>query len=123
MNTSFDQWKKSFDAWEQATAKMTEELMKSPLMLGPSGAMLSGLMRMKKTSDAVMSAWWGALGLPTRHAQERTLHEIHRLQSKLLDLEEQLSTRGQRQRQPEPTPPPSPPSPPSPNDPADASRG
>jgi len=121
MNTSFDQWKKSFDAWEQATAKMTEELMKSPLMLGPSGAMLLGLMRMKKTSDAVMSAWWGVLGLPTRHAQERTLHEIHRLQSKLLDLEETLQNeRRQRQRQPEPTPPTSPT---SPNDPADASRG
>lgn len=85
-----DQWKKGFDAWEQATAKATEEWMKSAAVLEPSGALLSTLMRMKKASDVVMNSWWGVLGLPTRDIQERTLHEIHRLQSKLLDLEEKL---------------------------------
>ena len=37
----WDQWKKAFDAWENATAKWVEEWMKSPLVLGPSGAMLT----------------------------------------------------------------------------------
>ncbi|MFO0750423.1 MAG: poly(R)-hydroxyalkanoic acid synthase subunit PhaE [Myxococcota bacterium] len=90
MVNGFDQWKKGFDQWEHATAKVFEEWMKSPLMLEPSGAMLSAVMKLKKASDAAMSAWWGAMGLPTKKDQERTLHELHRLQSKILDLEEKL---------------------------------
>lgn len=99
MFTSFEQWKKSFDVWEQSTAKIMEEWMKSPAVLEPSGFVLSAVMRMKKMSDATMSAWWGAMGLPTRDMQERTLHEIHRMQSKILDLEELLAA--ERRRRPD----------------------
>ena len=34
----WDMWKKGFDAWESATANYLEQVMKSPLLLGPSGA-------------------------------------------------------------------------------------
>ena len=64
-----------------------------------TGAMLSALMRMKKASDDAMSMWWSTLGLPTKRDQERTLHELHRLQSKILDLEEQLA-QAKRERVP-----------------------
>lgn len=87
----FDQWKKGFDAWERSTSNYLDEWLKSPAALEPSGFLLSALMRMKKASDAAMASWWGAMGLPTRDMQERTLHEIHRMQSKILDLEEQLA--------------------------------
>jgi len=91
MFQGFAEWKKGFDAWEQSTAKVMEEWLKSPAVLEPSGFLLSTFMRMKKASDAAMAAWWGAVGLPTRDMQEKTLHEIHRMQSKILDLEEQLA--------------------------------
>ena len=35
--TLWDKWKKGFDAWEDATAKYIEQVLKSPLVLGPSG--------------------------------------------------------------------------------------
>ena len=38
----WDTYKKGFDAWESATAKLVETGLKSPLVLEPSGAMLDG---------------------------------------------------------------------------------
>jgi hypothetical protein len=86
----WDQWKKGFDAWEGATAQVLEQWMKSPLVLGPSGTMLTAMMKAKAASDQLAAQWWGALGLPTKRDQERTLHALNEMESRLLDLEERL---------------------------------
>ena len=86
----WDLWKKSFDAWEDTTARLLESWMRSPFILEPSGAMLSATMRWKAAADQAASAFWGALGLPTKRDQERTLHALNQLESRLLDLEERL---------------------------------
>jgi hypothetical protein len=86
----FDLWKKSFDVWVNATADILEQWMRSPLILGPSGALLSAVMKSKAASDKVARFWWGSLGLPTKREQERTLHALNQLESRLLDLEEKL---------------------------------
>ncbi len=83
-------WKKSFYAWENATADYLEEVLKNPLVLGPSGAMLSAVMKARAKQQDATTKWWGSLGLPTKHDQERTLHALNKLESKLLDLEEQI---------------------------------
>jgi hypothetical protein len=88
----WDQWKKGFDVWEDATAKYLEEWLKSPLVLGPSGAMLAAAMKMKAASDRAKEQWWGEMGLSTKRDQERILHALHQLQSKVLDLEEKLES-------------------------------
>ena len=87
----FDEWKKGFDAWENTTAEYLEKVLKSPLVLTPAGAMLTGLMKAKAQSDKLMSQFWGAWGLPTKRDQERTLHALNQLESRLLDLEEKLA--------------------------------
>jgi long-chain acyl-CoA synthetase len=87
----WDAWKKGFDVWEQATARYAQVALKSPLVLGPSGALLSAAMRAKAAQDRAATAWWSAMGLPTKRDQERTLHLLHELESKLLDLEERLA--------------------------------
>jgi hypothetical protein len=89
----WDTYKKGFDAWENATAKVMETWLKSPLVLKPSGAMLTSMMRMKSASDRMTAMWWGSLGLPTKRDQERTLHALHKLESRLNDLEEKLEDR------------------------------
>ncbi len=86
----WDQWKKAFDAWEAATAKVVEEWMKSPLVLGPSGAMLTAAMKAKKVADDVTERVWAQAGLPTKRDQERALHMLNQLQSRIMDLEEKL---------------------------------
>jgi hypothetical protein len=86
----FDQFKKSFDVWEDATAKYLEQWLRSPLMLGPSGAVLTAMMKFKAASDRAKASWWSELGLPTKRDQERTLHLLNQLQSRILDLEEKL---------------------------------
>jgi hypothetical protein len=90
VNMLWDTWKKGFDAWEIATAQLMETWLKSPLVLGPSGAMLSAMMRAKAAGDKATADAWGMIGLPTKRDQERTLHLLNELQSRLLDLEEKL---------------------------------
>ena len=87
----WDTWKKGFDAWEDATARYTQAWLKSPLVLGPSGALLSAAMRAKVASDRATTAWWSSIGLPTKRDQERTLHVLRELESRLMDLEERLA--------------------------------
>ena len=83
-------WKKSFYAWENATADYLEEVLKNPLVLGPSGAMLGAVMKARAKKQEATASMWGKLGLPTKHDQERTLHALNKLESRLLDMAEQL---------------------------------
>lgn len=86
----WNEWKKGFDVWEDATARYLEQVMKSPLFLGPSGAALSAAMRAKAYRDRATAELWASIGLPTRRDQEKTLHLLHVLESRIRDLEEQL---------------------------------
>ena len=89
----WDAFKKYFGAWETQTAKVLEQVMRSPLVLEPAGHGLSALMKTKALGDRTLAAAWGAIGLPTKRDQERTLHALHQIQSRLLDLEEKLAER------------------------------
>lgn len=86
----WDIWKNGFTAWETATAKYMEKVMANPAVIGPAGAMLTAAMKTKAQADKAMSAWWSMLGLPTRRDQERSLHKLNMLESRLHDLEEKL---------------------------------
>lgn len=86
-------WKRSFGVWEKASTALAHQWLYSPVVLEPTGAWLSAAMRMKVMTDRARAAWIGALGLPTKRDQERTLHALNELQSKLLDLQEQLEDR------------------------------
>lgn len=92
----WDMWKKGFNAWENATAQYTEAVLKSPLVLGPSGAMLSAVMKSKAATDKALAQAWGRVGLSTRRDQERTLHALNQIQSRLIDLEEKLEERAEQ---------------------------
>jgi len=89
----WEMWKKGFDAWEDATARYLEEVLKSPLVLGPSGAMLTAAMKAKAASEKAAATYWGMVGLSTKRDQERTLHALNQIQARLLDLEEKLADR------------------------------
>jgi hypothetical protein len=95
---AWDIWKKGFDAWEASTAKYLETVLRSPAVLTPSGAALSAVMRSKAALDRAQAQWWAAWGLPTRHDQERALHALNQIQSRLADLEEQLAALEAAQR-------------------------
>lgn len=87
----WETWKKGFDTWEQKTAEMMESMLKSPMVLQPMGNMLTATMKMKAASDKAVAQWWAMMGLPTRRDQERTLHALNQLNSRLIDLEEKLA--------------------------------
>ena len=88
----FDMGRKWFDQWENATAQYLEHWLKSPLLLEPAGAWLTAMMKAKAASDRASANWWGGLGLPTKRDQERALHVLNQLESRLNDLEEKLET-------------------------------
>lgn len=87
----WDMWKKGFYAWEDATSKYMEEWLKSPLLLGPSGMMLGSAMKAKAAYDKATATWIGNMGVATKRDQERTLHTLNMLESRLMDLEERLA--------------------------------
>lgn len=94
---AWDSWKKGFAAWESATASYLEQVLSNPTVLGPAGSMLTMAMKTKAATDKATHAWWAAMGLPTRRDQERSLHKLNQLESRLADLEEQLAdARAQR---------------------------
>ncbi len=84
-------WKRGFDAWEQATATLMEQVVQSPAVLGPAGAMMSAAMRAKASADRQAATLWGQAGVAVKRDQERTLHAVNQLGSRLLDLQEQLA--------------------------------
>jgi hypothetical protein len=86
----WETWKKGFDAWENATAKYLETMMKSPALLWPSGVLLGSAMKAKAAYDKTASQWAGSMGLATKRDQERALHALNQIESRLLDLEERL---------------------------------
>jgi ATP-dependent exoDNAse (exonuclease V) alpha subunit len=89
----WDLWKKGFDAWEGATADYLEKAIENPLLLGPSGAMLKAMMETKAGNDKAMARWLGLWGLATKRDQERTLHMLNQIQSRLIDIEHKLDER------------------------------
>ena len=86
----WNMWKQGFTAWEQSTAQYMEKVLSNPGVLGPAGTMLTAAMKTKAQADRAMSAWWSMWGLPTRRDQERSLHKLNQLESRLLDLEERI---------------------------------
>jgi hypothetical protein len=90
MSSDYDAYKKSFEAWENLTADLLEKWTKSPLMLKPMAVLLTQAMKAKGSHEKMMSAWWTMMGLPTKRDQERTLFALHKLESRLMDLEERL---------------------------------
>ncbi len=92
--TPWKLWKKGFDAWEKATAAAIEKMMANPAILGPAGGMLSAFMKAKAASDKAAASAWGSVGLPTKRDQERALHKLNMLETRLMDLEERLVDAG-----------------------------
>jgi hypothetical protein len=88
----WDQWKKGFAAWETATASYLEQVLANPAVLGPAGTMLTAAMKTKAATDKAVHGWWAGIGLPTRRDQERGLHKLNQLESRIADLEEQLAS-------------------------------
>lgn len=91
MTEMWDQWKKGFYAWENATAEYMESVLKNPAVLGSSGHLLSNAMKARAKGDRALAQFWGGWGLPTKRDQERSLHALNQIQSKLIDIEERLA--------------------------------
>src|SRR5262245_6033301 len=84
-------WLQQFDRWENATAAYSEEVLRSPLLLSPLGRMMTAAFQAKIGFDQALQHWWSFVGLPTRGEQERILHALNQLESRLYDLEERLA--------------------------------
>jgi len=91
LTQTWELWKKGFFAWEKATADYLETVLANPAVLGPAGSLLTATMKTKSATDKALATWWGSLGLPTKRDQERGLHKLNTLESRLFDLEEEIA--------------------------------
>jgi hypothetical protein len=83
-------FRQAFAAWERSTSATFDALARNPFFLGSSGSGLNAVLAMKKIADQALTSFVGALGLATRHDQERTLHLLHQIEGKLEDLQFEL---------------------------------
>ncbi|MEM6959870.1 MAG: hypothetical protein AAF411_26470 [Myxococcota bacterium] len=79
--------KESADAWDRTMTPVFDAWLKSPSVVVPAGRVLSAAARVRSVQQRSMGALWRGLGLPTRSGQERTLAEIHRLESRIAEHE------------------------------------
>ncbi len=91
MSSTWDLWKKGFGAWEKATTQFVEKALTNASVIGPAGALLTTVMKTKAAGDEVLTRWWSMFGLPNRRDQELTLHKLNQMESRMLDLQEQLA--------------------------------
>lgn len=88
---SWKLFKQTLDAWDAAASPLFEAWLKSPFVVHPAGSVLTQMTQLKRTQRKLSSMWWSSFGLPTRSEQERTLHALNELSSRLIDLEDKLS--------------------------------
>lgn len=79
-----------YQVWEQQTADYFDKLLRNEAFLDFSGGMLNAALRSKIAFDHLLSALWKSLLLPNKRDQERTLHLLNELHSRIGDLEERL---------------------------------
>ena len=91
MQNPWDLWKSGFAAWDKATTQYTDKLLRNPSLLGPAGALLTAAMKSKLVADKAMASLWSNVGLPSKDGQHRALHKLNQLESRILDLEEELA--------------------------------
>ena len=49
------------------------------------------MMKAKAASDKAAAQTWGTVGVATKRDQERTLHALNQIQSRLIDLEDKIA--------------------------------
>ncbi len=86
--------KRAAGRWEHSAAKAADRGLRDPWIMRSAGRWLSAMTAIKATTDAAAERWWAAVGLPTKRDQERQLHLLNELHSRVLDLEERAPTPG-----------------------------
>ena len=59
-------------------------------LVAGGSVLVADLMKMKAARDTMVASFWAGMGLPTRRDQERALHALNQMQSRLIDLEDKL---------------------------------
>lgn len=80
-----------FNVWEKRTSEYFEKLLRNPAFLNTMGGIMNSGYRNKVHFDRAMTAMWRNLNLPNKQDQERTLHLLNELHSRIYDLEEKIT--------------------------------
>ncbi|MFH1808563.1 MAG: hypothetical protein ABIJ09_07455 [Pseudomonadota bacterium] len=82
---------KLYGTWEKQTAEYFDKVLRNPGFLELSGNVMGAALRSKIMMDGFLMATWKSLLLPTKRDQERTLHLLNELHSRVNDLEDELT--------------------------------
>lgn len=90
MTNSWKIWKSGFDRWETTTADFLDKTLQNSAILSSSGTLIKAVLQAKGAASQVVDAGWNRLGITSRKEQDKALHRINQLESKLLDMEEEI---------------------------------
>jgi hypothetical protein len=90
MMNSWKVWKNGFDRWEGTTSEYLDKALQNSAFLSSSNALLKAVLHAKSTAHRVVDSGWHRIGLTSRNEQDKALHRINQLESRLLDMEEEI---------------------------------
>ncbi len=88
------QFNRLYFGWEARTAALIESVSRNPQLVEYTSSLLNGALRHKAFLDDALWRLWRLAGLPNKRDQERTLHLLNVVLSRVSDLEERLEDLG-----------------------------
>jgi len=86
----WDGFKKRFDRWDGKVSEALEGALRNQLILEPAAQLVTTAAKGFRRFNRLREGALGTLGLATKNDQERTLHLLNELNSRIVDLEEKL---------------------------------
>lgn len=90
MVNPFDFGKSMFETWEKTMAESLERLTHDESFLKNMGNAVSNSLDLKKQFEENLEKYLRAINMPTKSDLERMLGYLHRIETKLLDLEDKI---------------------------------
>lgn len=88
----------AYSVWEKRTSKLIDSALRNSQVLKASSEVMNQQFKSKIVMDQALMKTWRNLLLPNKKDQEKTLHLLNELHSRIFDLEERLEELGKKQQ-------------------------
>lgn len=98
--TNKNLFEQAYTVWEKRTSKLLDGAMRNSQILKASSDFMNQQFKSKIVVDQALLKTWRNLLLPNKKDQEKTLHLLNELHSRIFDLEERIEELNQAKEKP-----------------------